>query len=219
MQNNDIPKIWVDEDEDQPTELIEIQEIPQVPVPTPEEQAKIVTATDLSQRNQEILQSVVEMNKVAETLKQIGYTETAEERKNVITTWCEAFINSRLQNNNLAEKLKAALLIRLLDNIENIDLELASRIYTDISDVSAVDFQNAMANVNGNAAGIPNNGGTSIIINNATAEGASVTNNTLNANPQQVTQLKEVATLNSSIKSWNNIPLPKKKHTNTDYSE
>lgn len=89
-----------------------------------------------------------------------------------------------------------------------------------MSDVSNVDAQQAMANINGGAGAIPGQGsGINLTINNATSEGASITTNTLNAQPQQVGQLKEVVTLNSSIKAWSNIPLPKKKVIDADFTE
>jgi hypothetical protein len=152
------------------------------------------------------------MNKVAQTLDLIRSNETAEQRKNVVTAWCEAFVSSRMKNNVVAEELKARLLSRLIDNVENLDLETTSRIYNDLHDVSSVDGQQALANVMGGGASMPNQaGGINLTINNATSEGATITNNTLNATAQQVGQLKEVAAMNTSIKAWSNVPLPKKK--------
>lgn len=49
------------------------------------------------------------MNNVAETLALIRSNESAEQRKTVITAWCENFMNSRMRNNVVAETLKAKL--------------------------------------------------------------------------------------------------------------
>lgn len=228
--SDDLPKMWVEEIEpncDPVTgEIIEtntqalmpIEE--EIPLPTISEQKDIVKNSSINEENKSMLQALVEMNNVAETLALIRSNESAEQRKTVITAWCENFMNSRMRNNVVAETLKAKLLERLLNNIDNLDLQTTAQIYNDLSDVSNVDAQQAMANINGGAGAIPGQGsGINLTINNATSEGASITTNTLNAQPQQVGQLKEVVTLNSSIKAWSNIPLPKKKVIDADFTE
>lgn len=228
--SDDLPKMWVEEIEpncDPVTgEIIEtntqalmpIEE--EMPLPTISEQKNIVANSSINKENKDMLQALVEMNNVAETLALIRSNESAEQRKTVITAWCENFMNSRMRNNVVAETLKAKLLERLLNNIDNLDLQTTAQIYNDLSDVSNVDAQQAMANINGGAGAIPGQGsGINLTINNATSEGASITTNTLNAQPQQVGQLKEVVTLNSSIKAWSNIPLPKKKVIDADFTE
>lgn len=228
--SDDLPKMWVEEIEpncDPVTgEIIEtntqalmpIEE--EIPLPTISEQKDIVKNSSINEENKSMLRALVEMNNVAETLALIRSNESAEQRKTVITAWCENFMNSRMRNNVVAETLKAKLLERLLNNIDNLDLQTTAQIYNDLSDVSNVDAQQAMANINGGAGAIPGQGsGINLTINNATSEGASITTNTLNAQPQQVGQLKEVVTLNSSIKAWSNIPLPKKKVIDADFTE
>ena len=228
--SDDLPKMWVEEIEpncDPITgEIIEtntqalmhIEE--EIPLPTISEQKDIVANSSINAENKGMLQALVEMNNVAETLALIRSNESAEQRKTVITAWCENFMNSRMRNNVVAETLKAKLLERLLNNIDNLDLQTTAQIYNDLSDVSNVDAQQAMANINGGAGAMPGQGsGINLTINNATSEGASITTNTLNAQPQQVGQLKEVVTLNSSIKAWSNIPLPKKKVIDADFTE
>jgi hypothetical protein len=228
--SDDLPKMWVEEIEPNCNpitgEIIEtntqalmpIEE--EIPLPTISEQKDMVENSSLNAENKGMLQALVEMNNVAETLALIRSNESAEQRKTVITAWCENFMNSRMRNNVVAETLKAKLLERLLNNIDNLDLQTTAQIYNDLSDVSSVDAQQAMANINGGAGAMPGQGsGINLTINNATSEGASITTNTLNAQPQQVGQLKEVVTLNSSIKAWSNIPLPKKKVIDADFTE
>lgn len=214
---DDTPKYWIDETELEEnttgTEILVPEE--EIVLPTIAEQKELIhSANDISEQSRGMLAGLVEMNSVAQTLLAIHNNETAEQRRTVITAWCESFINSRMRNNAAAETLKAKLLERLINNIDNLDLETTARIYNDLTDVSAVDAQQAMANINGGNMNLPGqSGGINLTINNATAEGASVVNNTLNAQPQQVQQLKETATLNQSLRAWStsNIPLPKKK--------
>lgn len=216
--SNDLPKYWNEdtgeilevETYDNVSALVPVEEV--VPLPSIAEQKEIINDPELSKESKDMLSSLIEMNKVAQTLDLIHSNETAEQRKSVVTAWCEAFVSSRMKNNVVAEELKARLLSRLIDNVENLDLETTSRIYNDLHDVSSVDGQQALANVMGGGASMPNQtGGINLTINNATSEGATITNNTLNANAQQVGQLKEVAAMNTSIKAWSNVPLPKKK--------
>lgn len=228
--SDDLPKMWVEEVEpncDPVTgEIIEtntqalmpIEE--EMPLPTISEQKDMVKNSSINEENKGMLQALVEMNNVAETLALIRSNESAEQRKTVITAWCENFMNSRMRNNVVAETLKAKLLERLLNNIDNLDLQTTAQIYNDLSDVSSVDAQQAMANINGGAGAMPGQGsGINLTINNATSEGASITTNTLNAQPQQVGQLKEVAAMNTSIRAWSNIPLPKKKVVDAEIVE
>lgn len=228
MQNADTPKMWVEEDimydpetgeiiENTPTELAVVEEIP---IPTITEQKELVASSPVSSESKGLLNSLIEMNSIAQTLELMHNNETQEQRKVVVTAMCEAFVNERMRNNIVAEELKRRLLERLIDNVEHLDLETTSRIYTDLHDVSNIDSQQAVTNINGGTGGISGNQtGPVFNLNLATGENSHVTNNTLNANPQQVGQLKEVVTLNSSIKAWSNIPLPKKKTIDADFSE
>lgn len=230
MPNNDLPKIWNEDliydpetgeiiDNTPAQDLIPIEE--SKPLPTIAEQKKAVADSDISEESKGMLDSLIEMNGIAQVLEITRNTEMAEQRRNVIGAWCENFIGARLRNNVAAEKLKAALIDRLLVNVNELDLETSSRILNDLQQTMSVDSQQAMAMINGGSAGGFNSGqgGVNLVINNATSEGASITNQTLNTTPQQVGQLKEVAAMNTSIKAWSNIPLPKKNTINAEFIE
>lgn len=218
--SDDLPKYWNEETGevldseivDTQASLMPIEDV--TPLPTISEQKQVVNNdTELSKESKSMLSSLIEMNKVAQTLDAIRSSETAEKRKTVVNAWCEAFISSRMRNNVVAEELKSKLLLRLMDRVDNLDLDTAARIYTDLHDVSNTDASQALASMNGEVGYVGNQSGSNInlTINNATSDGASITNNTLNAGGQPVAQLKEVSTMNSSIKAWNTIPLPKRK--------
>ena len=218
--SDDLPKYWNEETGevvdseivDTQASLMPIEDV--TPLPTIAEQKQVVNNdTELSKESKSMLSSLIEMNKVAQTLDAIRSSETAEKRKTVVNAWCEAFISSRMRNNVVAEELKSKLLLRLMDRVDNLDLDTAARIYTDLHDVSNTDASQALASMNGEVGYVGNQSGSNInlTINNATSDGASITNNTLNAGGQPVAQLKEVSTMNSSIKAWNTIPLPKRK--------
>lgn len=220
---NDLPKYW-NEDTGEVFEtypentqaLMPQEEVP--PLPTISEQTEIVKASEVNKENMSMLNSLVEMNKVAETLNALRSTESQEMRRNVLTAWCESFVNSRMVNNVAAERLKAKILEKLSENITLLDMETQARIYSDLHEVSAVDMQQANSLVSGNlGGGFPQSAGTTVNLNLATGENGVITSQTLNATPQQVGQLKEVTQMNTAIKGWSNVQLPRKKVTDAEF--
>ena len=224
---DDQPRIWTGDDvfteentEDASTDLTVIDETPQLP--TVEEQENIVAESNLKDDNKNMLSALVELNKTAMILSQIQNDETIEMQNKVIQATCTNFIQSRMMNNSTAEALKNKLLLNLMQNIEVLDLETQAKIYNDLTETSAIDAQQALAKITG---GTGTSGGTgggiNLTINNATAEGASINNPTLNvgtAGPS-ITQLKEVTSLNNSVKAWGTAPMPKKVVTDTESVE
>ena len=220
-QFDDQPKIWTGDDvftedniqevDETSTDLAIVDETPQLP--SLEEQESIVNNSDLKDENKSMLGALVELNKTAAILAQIQNDETIEMQNKVIQATCTNFIQSRMMNNSTAEALKNKLLLNLMQNIEVLDLETQAKIYNDLTETSAIDAQQALAKITG---GTGTSGGTgggiNLTINNATAEGASINNPTLNvgtAGPS-ITQLKEVTSLNNSVKAWGTAPMPKK---------
>lgn len=218
----DLPKYW-NEDTGEIIEtypentaaLVPQEEV--APLPTIAEQTEIIQAAEVSKDNMSMLNSLVEMNRVAETLNALRSTESQEMRRNVLTAWCESFVNSRMINNVAAEKLKARILDKLSENIEVLDLETQARIFSDLHEVTAVDMQQANSLVTGNIGGFSQSSGTTVNLNLATGENGVITSQTLNATPQQVGQLKEVTQMNTAIKGWSNVQLPRKKVTDTEF--
>ena len=219
-QFDDQPKIWTGDDvfvddipqEDVSTDLTVVDETPQLP--TVEEQITIIDKSDLNDENKSMLNALVELNKTASVLAQIQNEETVELQNKVIQAICTNFVTERMRNNSTAELVKNKILGNLVEHIDVLDLETQAKIYSDLTEVSSIDNQQAMAKMSGASGGIPGtgSGGINLTINNATAEGASINNPTLNvgtAGPS-ITQLKEVTSLNNSVKAWGTAPMPKK---------
>ena len=210
---DDQPRVWNPEVmmEDEQPQSTEIMTVEETPLPTIAEQKDIIKESDISEENKGMLNALVEMNNVAQTLIALRSSETAEQRKTFLTAICENFVSARMRNNSVAEQLKAKLLERLLNNIENLDLETVSKIYTDLSEVSSVDSQQAIANINGGGSS-GNTPGSGPTFNFAFGEGAQATSNTLAVGKgaeTSVSHLKEVASMNNSLKAWGNIPTKK----------
>ncbi len=213
-QLDDQPKIWTGDDvftdeitEDTSTDLTIVDDTPQLP--SLEEQANIVNESDLKEDNKNMLSALVELNKTAAILAQIQNDETIEMQNKVIQATCTNFIQSRMMNNSTAEALKNKLLTNLMQNIDVLDLETQAKIYNDLTEVSAIDAQQALAKMSGSSGGIPGSGsgGINLTINNATAEGASINNPTLNVGTQAPVQnLDTLNNLSSNLNSWKNAP-------------
>lgn len=212
----DQPKIWIDEDEapiyDNTSALMPIEE--EKPLPTIQEQEAAIEKAEIPDKYKGMLDGLIQINKLANLLDEIRNSETIQKRNAVLTMFCETFIHERMQNNILAERLKQALINKLIINIDNLDLEMVGRLYNDLHEVTAVDANSAINSVaNGGfmpstMPGITPGQGLTVNINNATSEGASITNQT--ANFQQPTQLKDATTFNGVVKSINSLNIPRK---------
>ena len=211
-QFDDQPKIWTGDEvfteptEDEVTDLTIVDETPQLP--SLEEQETLVQDSTLKDENKSMLGALVELNKTAAILAQIQNEETIEMQNKVIQATCTAFVNDRMMNNRTAEILKNKLLVSLIDNVDVLDLETKAKIYNDLTEVSAIDMQQALAKMSGST-GAPGStsGGINLTLNNITGDNAGVTQNTLAVNTQAPVQnLDTLNNLSSNLNSWKNAP-------------
>lgn len=215
MPFDDTPKRWVDDEElenntyDNTSALTPVEEVETLP--SIEERTKIIAKSDISDEHKNMLNALMEINKVAEVLSQVQSIESKEARKAVIDIYTENFVANRLSNNLTAENLKNKLLERLLVNVDNLDLETSSNLLIQLHEVMGSDYLQAMARVNGDTAPIPGQGGgINLTIN--TAEGAQqVTNQTLNNGTIVQGANKETVTLGSTLKQMQTLQMPKKR--------
>lgn len=214
-QFDDQPKIWTGDDvfvddipqEDVSTDLTVVDETPQLP--TVEEQITIIDKSDLNDENKSMLNALVELNKTASVLAQIQNEETVELQNKVIQAICTNFVTERMRNNSTAELVKNKILGNLVEHIDVLDLETQAKIYSDLTEVSSVDNQQAMAKMSGASGGIPGtgSGGINLTLNNITGDNAGVTQNTLAVNTQAPVQnLDTLNNLSSNLNSWKNAP-------------
>lgn len=216
MDFKDTPKIWVDDTNeneiyDNTTQLMPVEEV--VPLPTVQEQHNMLAQSTLSDEDKGILGGIIEVNKVCQLLDQIKIAETTDKRQAVLNVYAENFIMSHLRNNIRAETLKDKLLQRLADHIDDLDLELTSRIFLDLQQTMAPDVAIMNARSQGDSgmnAAMGNGPSINLTVNNATTEGASITNNTLAVN-NNLQQLKDVTSLNYAMKNMQKIQMPRQK--------
>lgn len=208
----DTPNIWQgDEAEEESLELTpEEQAI--VPLPTKEESLEMIDTSSINDEHKGLLRGLVEMNEVAKVMANLRDSETQEQRKTIIRAWAENFITIRFQNNGIVEQLKRKLLERLLNNIDNLDLETTHQILASLQDVTSIDAQTAMSQIMGTGAiGGGGNSGPTFNLNIANGDNASATANTMNVGTgPAVNQLKEVAAMNNNLSAWNAVNMPRK---------
>jgi hypothetical protein len=211
MSISDTPKIWIDEDEldtyDNTSALMPVEET--LPLPTDEERQDMLKASNVSKESKGILESVLELSRLGKLVQELRTQEDAEARRGVLDMFCENFVSSRMRNNIVAEKLKNGLLLKLLNNIENLDLELAGRLYVDLQETSTNDYVQAIGQINGTPTPMPGQPGINLTINNATSEGASITNQTLNTTGDDLQRLKETNQLNTMLHNTSKMQLPR----------
>lgn len=210
--NADAPKIWkspeeiLAEQEINKNQELMIPEEPSVPTLPIEDRLHIIDK-EASDNDKGILNALVEVSKTANVLKQIDNEETQEGRNLVLKAWYDAFIQNKMQNSHTIEKVIAGLADRLLNNIDSLDLEQTGILIEKLSNVNAI-----MAQRNPTTLGDPTYGqggqpAVNLTINNATAEGASINNPTLNVGGRPpVPNLDGLNSLNNAMTGWKGAP-------------
>ena len=211
--NGDAPKIWkspeeiLAEQEAQKSQELTVPEEPSVPTLPVEERLDIIEK-EAADNDKGILNALVEVSKTANVLKQIDNEELQEGRNLVLKAWYDAFIQNKMQNSHTIEKVIAGLADRLLNNIDSLDLEQTGILIEKLSNVNAI-----MAQRNPTTLGDPMYGpgggqpAVNLTINNATAEGASINNPTLNVGGKSPVQnLDGLNSLNNAMTGWKGAP-------------
>lgn len=210
--NGDAPKIWKSPEEilaeqSQQSQELTVPEEPAVPTLPVEERLDIIEK-EASENDKGILNALVEVSKTANVLKQIDNEELQEGRNLVLKAWYDAFIQNKMQNSHTIEKVIAGLADRLLNNIDSLDLEQTGILIEKLSNVNAI-----MAQRNPTTLGDPTYGqgggqpAVNLTINNATAEGASINNPTLNVGGRPpVANLDGLNSLNNAMNGWKGAP-------------
>lgn len=226
MPYDDTPKRWVDEDLDvedvsNSAALMPMSAEEDLHLPTIEEQKEIIKEAEgkVSPENMELLKGLVEINAMAEVLNSTAARELKEQRRVLLDTLCETFVNSHYQNNLMAEQVKRLLLTRLANNIENMDLELTANTAIELMNALGTDVMHANSIVMNQPAVMPGQGpGINLTIN--TAEGAQqVTNQTLNNGTIVQSTNKETVSLGSTLKQMQSLQMPRKTPVEVTYTE
>lgn len=200
------------------TESTDIMPVEDVPVPLTVEE-KLEEIENASDEHKDLLTALVEVNKTADVLKKIDTEESISDRNRVLNIVFENFAQKRYMTNLKIEELKLDLIKSVMDNLDNLDLQTRIDTIEKLHNMTTLDAQKALSNVSrGNNEGMLPNGmtpGVNITLNNASGNGSIEA--TQNSGPQininQGTtpdQLKDVASLNSTLKSWKETGAPRK---------
>lgn len=210
--NADAPKIWkspeeiLAEQEINKNQELMIPEEPSVPTLPIEDRLHIIDK-EASDNDKGILNALVEVSKTANVLKQIDNEETQEGRNLVLKAWYDAFIQNKMQNSHTIEKVIAGLADRLLNNIDSLDLEQTGILIEKLSNVNAIMAQRNPTTLSDPTYGQGGQPAVNLTINNATAEGASINNPTLNVGGRPpVPNLDGLNSLNNAMTGWKGAP-------------
>lgn len=224
----DIPKFWneiTDTEDTSTSEVIEnlpVEQDETPPLPTIQEQKEIVNKSEVNIETKSILNTLIEINDTATILAKIQNDESKEQRNNVIEAIAASFIHRRMMNNERAEQLKFKLIERLSDNIESLDLETVARIYNDLTSVTTVDAQQALAKIGGGPIGNSGTTGPMFNINVAAGDNANATSNAMQVSTTTqppIENLKVVSAVAETSKAWGNIPKPDKNIINIESTD
>ena len=203
------------------TESTDLTNVEETPIAlTPEE--KLEEIENASEDHKDLLTALVEINKTADVLKKIDTEESISDRNKVLNIVFENFAQKRYMTNLKIEELKLDLVKSVMDNLDNLDLQTRIDTIEKLHNMTTLDAQKALSNVSrGNNEGMIPAGmtpGVNITLNNASGNGSI--DSTQNSGPQinlnQGTtpdQLKDVASLNSTLKSWKETGAPRKVNT------
>lgn len=213
---SDTPRVWTDmvdqENNDIKNNLpIEISE--QLPELTSEEKKEIVAA-EVPDDYKDIFGSLVELSDLAHAIEAIDTESSQQTRKRMLDIITESFIRKRMDTNVKMEDIKRDLLMSVYKNMDQVDILTRFEMLKSLHEMTQVDAQKQIGSFSNP---MPEYGATPQVINNiVTGSDGQLTANTLNVNPSPVSDLKNVAKVNESIKAWGNSPKPIKPIIDTD---
>lgn len=186
-------------------------------VPSLTAEEKLEEIKSASTTHMGLLNALVEINKTADVLKKIDNEETIADRNKVLNVIFEGYAQKRYMTNLKIEELKLDLVKSVMENVDSLDLETRINTIEKLHNMTTLDAQKALSTVSRGSnepSGPSNVPGVNITLNNASGNGtveSTVNNNTLNVDSGiTVDQMKEVASLNSTLKSWKETGAPRK---------
>lgn len=205
---------WIEENLAETTDLLPQTEEQQLPALTEEEkQAEIKNA---SEEHQGLLGALMEVNKTAEVLKKIDAEESAADRNKVLNIIFENYAHKRYMTNLKLEDLKLDLIKSVMDNIDSLDLQTKIDTIEKFHNMTVVDAQKAFnMPTKGNPGMLSEGTPGGVVVNIASGSGNTIQSSTTNQNigvagNVNADKLKDVASLNDTLKAWKETGAPKK---------
>ena len=214
----DQPKVWNSEsgsfDNPQTTSLATVTEnnaVAVMPEYTVAEQREIIN-TEAPEEYKELLHALVDVSQMSNVLDVVDNDQNRQTRRRFLDMITEGFIKKRLETNAKMESMKLDLINRVWENLDEVDIQTSFDMLTKLHEITSMDAAKPLGaysdpTMSGAMGGIGGQPTVNLTVNNATAEGSSITTNSLNVNSKPpVEDMKTLSKLNNVVGSWGNIP-------------
>ena len=216
---SDTPRVWTDEvaQADGAANLPEtINEEPKLPELSSQEKKEII-AQEVPDDYKDIFGSLVELSDMAHAIEAIDTDASQQTRKRMLDIITESFIRKRMDTNVKMEDIKRDLLMSVYKNMDQVDILTRFEMLKSLHEMTQVDAQKQ---IGGFTNPMPEYGQTpNTVVNVVTGQDGQLTTNTVNVGASPVSDLKNVAKMNESIKAWGNSPKPIKPVTDVEGTE
>lgn len=213
---SDTPRVWteeVDQCEVNNSQLPMQFEENQVTELTIAEKQEIIK-TEVPDDYKDVFNSLVELSSMANAIEAIDTDSSQQTRKRMLDIITESFIRKRMDTNVKMEDIKRDLLLSVYKNMDQVDILTKFEMLKSLHEMTQVDAQKQ---IGGFTNPMPEYGPTpNTVVNVVTGQDGQLTTNTVNVGTSPVSDLKNVAKMNESIKAWGNSPKPIKPIIDTE---
>ena len=215
---SDTPRVWTEEvaTDENVTNLPGVVEENYLPELSSQEKKEII-AQEVPEDYKDIFGSLVELSDMAHAIEAIDTDASQQTRKRMLDIITESFIRKRMDTNVKMEDIKRDLLMSVYKNMDQVDILTRFEMLKSLHEMTQVDAQKQ---IGGFTNPIPEYGQTpNTVVNVVTGQDGQLTTNTVNVGASPVSDLKNVAKMNESIKAWGNSPKPIKPVTDVEGTE
>lgn len=216
---SDTPRVWTDEvaQADNTANLPEIVNEEQMLPELSSEEKKDIIAKEVPEDYKDIFGSLVELSDMAHAIEAIDTDASQQTRKRMLDIITESFIRKRMDTNVKMEDIKRDLLMSVYKNMDQVDILTRFEMLKSLHEMTQVDAQKQ---IGGFTNPMPEYGASpNTVVNVVTGQDGQLTTNTVNVGASPVSDLKNVAKMNESIKAWGNSPKPIKPVTDVEGTE
>lgn len=215
---SDTPRVWTEEvaTDENITNLPGVVEENYLPELSSQEKKEII-AQEVPEDYKDIFGSLVELSDMAHAIEAIDTESSQQTRKRMLDIITESFIRKRMDTNVKMEDIKRDLLMSVYKNMDQVDILTRFEMLKSLHEMTQVDAQKQ---IGGFTNPMPEYGQTpNTVVNVVTGQDGQLTTNTVNVGASPVSDLKNVAKMNESIKAWGNSPKPIKPVTDVEGTE
>ena len=214
---SDTPRVWTEmvDQEENITNLPGVIE-EHLPELSSSEKKEIIEA-EVPDDYKDVFGSLVELSDLAHAIEAIDTESSQQTRKRMLDIITESFIRKRMDTNVKMEDIKRDLLMSVYENMNQVDILTRFEMLKSLHEMTQVDAQKQ---IGGFTNPMPEYGSSpSTVVNVVAGQDGQLTTNTVNVGTSPVSDLKNVAKMNETMKAWGNSPRPIKPVTDVEPTE